>query len=130
MNPSHAVSIECVGVSSKCHAAAIIVITTSGLSAMTIARYRPRCPVLAIVRHGRCARKISVWRNIVAVHYLSEQSDRSIELVTLTGVGRGRGEIDFWNHLHKNQNNPSLPKKPIKKILTYVMLLDSLCTTM
>lgn len=73
IDPIHAMSIGCVEVSLKCHVAAIIVITTSGLSAKIIARYRPRCPVLAIVRHGKSARKISVWRNLIAVHYISKR---------------------------------------------------------
>lgn len=69
IDPAYAISIGCVEVSLKCHAAAIIVVTTTGLSAKIIARYRPRCPVLAIVRHGKCARKISTWRNLFAIHY-------------------------------------------------------------
>ncbi|XP_060844178.1 pyruvate kinase-like [Rhopalosiphum padi] len=70
INPAHAVSIGCVEVSFKCNAAAIIVITTSGLSAGVVARYRPKCPVLAIVRHGKSARKLSVWRNVIALQYI------------------------------------------------------------
>ncbi|XP_025198002.1 pyruvate kinase-like [Melanaphis sacchari] len=70
IDPAHAISIGCVEVSLKCHAAAIIVITMSGLSARLVARYRPRCPVLAIVRHGNSARRLSVWRNIIALQYI------------------------------------------------------------
>ncbi|XP_026820471.1 pyruvate kinase-like [Rhopalosiphum maidis] len=70
IDPAHAVSIGCVEVSFKCNAAAIIVITTSGLSAGVVARYRPKCPVLAIVRHGKSARKLSVWRNVIALQYI------------------------------------------------------------
>lgn len=73
IDPAHAISIGCVEVSLKCNAAAIIVITTSGLSAKIIARYRPMCPVLAILRHGKCARKISVWRNLIALHYIGNR---------------------------------------------------------
>ncbi|VVC45084.1 Pyruvate kinase,Pyruvate kinase-like, insert domain,Pyruvate/Phosphoenolpyruvate kinase-like [Cinara cedri] len=70
VDPAHAICIGCVEVSLKCHAAAIIVITTSGLSAKIVARYRPRCPVLAIIKNGKAARKITVWRNLTAVHYI------------------------------------------------------------
>ncbi|CAH1731973.1 hypothetical protein AGLY_015454 [Aphis glycines] len=70
IDPAYAISIGCVEVSFKCHAAAIIVITTSGMSARLIARYRPRCPILAIVRHGKSARKLSVWRNVIALQYI------------------------------------------------------------
>ncbi|XP_026820468.1 pyruvate kinase-like [Rhopalosiphum maidis] len=70
IDPVHAISIGCVEVSFKCHAAAIIVISTPGLSTRLITRYRPRCPVLAIVRHGKSARKLSVWRNVIALQYI------------------------------------------------------------
>lgn len=72
IDPIHAISIGCVEVSLKCPVAAIIVITTSGLSAKIIAQYRPKCPVLAIVRHGKYARKLCVWRNLISVHYIGK----------------------------------------------------------
>ncbi|KAE9541213.1 hypothetical protein AGLY_004458 [Aphis glycines] len=90
IEPAHAVSIGCVEVSFKCHAAAIIVITTSGLSARFIARYRPRCPVLAIVNHGKSARKLSVWRNVIALQYIDP-----IENVWKDIENRTRFAMDF-----------------------------------
>ncbi|CAI6353367.1 unnamed protein product [Macrosiphum euphorbiae] len=90
IDPTQAISIGCVEVSFKCHAAAIIVITTSGLSARYIARYRPRCPVLAVVRHGKSARKLSVWRNIIALQYIGP-----IENVFKDIENRTRFAMDF-----------------------------------
>lgn len=72
IDPAHVISFQCVEVSLKCNVALIIVLTTSGLSAKIIAKYRPRCPILAIIKQRNSAKKMSVWRNLVPVHYLGK----------------------------------------------------------
>ncbi|XP_050527313.1 pyruvate kinase-like isoform X2 [Daktulosphaira vitifoliae] len=73
IDPAQAISIGCVEVSLKCNATAIIVISTSGLSARNIARYRPRCPIIAITKLSKASRKLSVWRNLTIIRYLSKK---------------------------------------------------------
>ncbi|KAL1132250.1 hypothetical protein AAG570_010207 [Ranatra chinensis] len=71
LDPAHAISIAAVEASLKAHAAALIVVTTSGRSAQMIARYRPRCPILAVTRYGAVARQLNLWRGVVPVHFIS-----------------------------------------------------------
>lgn len=50
-------------------AAAIVVVTTSGRSAQTVAKYKPRCPVIAVTRYALVARQLHMWRGIVPLIY-------------------------------------------------------------
>ncbi|XP_049870336.1 pyruvate kinase-like [Pectinophora gossypiella] len=50
-------------------AAAIVVVTTTGQSAHIVAKYRPRCPVIAITRYAIIARQMHMWRGILPLHY-------------------------------------------------------------
>ncbi|CAH0605872.1 unnamed protein product [Chrysodeixis includens] len=50
-------------------ASAIIVVTTSGKSAQTVAKYRPRCPIMAVTRYAMIARQLHMWRGIVPIIY-------------------------------------------------------------
>ncbi|CAH0702878.1 unnamed protein product [Spodoptera exigua] len=53
-------------------AAAIIVVTTSGKSAQTVAKFKPRCPIIAVTRYGLVARQLHLWRGIVPLIYEDE----------------------------------------------------------
>ena len=45
------IAISVVEAAIKCNADCIIVLTRSGRAAMRIAKYRPRCPILAVTRY-------------------------------------------------------------------------------
>lgn len=70
VDPAHAICMAAVESSLKAHASGIIVVTTSGKSAILIARYRPRCPVFAVTRYGAVARKMNLYKSVLPVHVL------------------------------------------------------------
>lgn len=34
-----------------------------------MAKYRPRCPIIAVTRHEQVARQCHLWRGILPLHY-------------------------------------------------------------
>lgn len=66
----HAIAISVVDTAFKCCAAAIIVLTRSGRSARLVAKYKPRCPIIAVTRRGHISRKLRLYRGLVPFHYI------------------------------------------------------------
>ncbi|MBN1151570.1 MAG: pyruvate kinase [Dehalococcoidia bacterium] len=60
--PDDAISLAAVRIAEQVGANAILAFTTSGTTAMRVAKYRPRCPVLAVTTSDRVLRRLSmVW---------------------------------------------------------------------
>ena len=62
-------AIAAVEAAFKSQAAAIITLTTTGLTARLMAKYRPRCPIIAVTRQEQVARQCHLWRGILPLHF-------------------------------------------------------------
>uniref|UniRef100_T1I3S6 Pyruvate kinase n=1 Tax=Rhodnius prolixus TaxID=13249 RepID=T1I3S6_RHOPR len=93
VDPAHAICMAAVESSLKAHASGIIVVTTSGKSAILIARYRPRCPVFAVTRYGAVARKMNLYKSVLPVHVLSPPHpcwSKDVDLRMQEGIDYGK----------------------------------------
>ncbi|KAG5882613.1 hypothetical protein JTB14_004587 [Gonioctena quinquepunctata] len=69
MEAVYSLVISAVEAASKTNAAAIICLTASGRTARILARFRPRCPVIAITRYSRIARMLGMFKAVEALIY-------------------------------------------------------------
>lgn len=73
VDTTETVAIAVVEAALKCRAAGIICLTTSGISAHKIAKYRPQCPIFAITRNERSAKQCQAFRSIVPILFHKER---------------------------------------------------------
>ena len=97
-DPTTATAISAVSASLKVGASAIIVITTSGQSAHRVAKYRPRCPIIAISRNQQIIRQCHLFRGILPIYYpnvrkLEWTQDMDARIQFGVEYGRNRGFI-------------------------------------
>lgn len=71
IEPTEAICMSAVEVSFKTNAAVIIVCTVSGRSAELLAKYRPKCAIIAITRSPQTARRMKMYRAVYSLLYLS-----------------------------------------------------------
>lgn len=70
-------ALAAVNQSINCGAAAIVVITKTGKTAQLISRFRPKCPILAVVSNKRVARIIHLWRGTFPYLHEGDFSDKT-----------------------------------------------------
>lgn len=94
LDVAQTVAISTVEASLKSLAAAIIVITTSGRSAHLIAKYRPRCPIIAVTRNAQTARQAHLYRAILPLYYDCKYNSLKVDSHEL---GRSQTSlIEIW----------------------------------
>ncbi|OQR79860.1 pyruvate kinase muscle isozyme isoform 1 [Tropilaelaps mercedesae] len=93
---THTVAIAAVAASVQCLAGAIIVVTTTGRTAHLVARYKPRCPIIAVSRTEKTVRQAHLFRGILPLAFDGERLsdwpmdvDKRIEFAVNTGKTRG-----------------------------------------
>ncbi|XP_033296966.1 pyruvate kinase-like [Bombus bifarius] len=72
LDPLHSIIVGAVETSIKSNAAAIVVTTTTGRSAVLLSMYRPKCLILAVTRYGVVARWLQLYYGIHSLHYRTE----------------------------------------------------------
>nr|XP_022905590.1 pyruvate kinase-like isoform X1 [Onthophagus taurus] len=94
IDPAHSIAIAAVEASTKCLAAAIIVVTATGRSAHLIAKYRPNCPIIAITRNAQVARQAHLYRAILPLIYEDDRllSDwlKDVDARVQAGINLGK----------------------------------------
>ncbi|XP_043499370.1 pyruvate kinase-like [Polistes fuscatus] len=69
LDVAHSIAVGAIQTSLKCNAAAIIITTTTGRSAVLLSIYRPRCPIIAVTRFGFVARFLQIYFAVHSIHY-------------------------------------------------------------
>ena len=120
LDPLHAIIVGAVETSLKSTAAAIIVTTTTGRSAVLLSMYRPRCLILAVTRHGVVARWLQLYYGIHSLHYTSKYIFHSFKNkyapLCFTNT--------FFARLYSNQADKvelKYSRKPIYNIILHYM---------
>lgn len=69
IDPAHSVAIAAVEAAKKTLASTIIVLTVSGKSSYLLAKYRPRCPILAVTKCMQTFKQSHLYRGVIPIMY-------------------------------------------------------------
>lgn len=101
---THTIAISATTAAVLCKASAILLITTTGRSALLCSRYRPPVPILTICRHKHVARQLHLYRGIFPLHYDKDRTpdwptDVDSRIQFGIDVGKERGFIHMGDNL-------------------------------
>ncbi|KAE9415941.1 hypothetical protein Angca_005300, partial [Angiostrongylus cantonensis] len=101
---THTVVLAAITAAVKCHAAAIILVTSTGRVAMNCSRYKSPIPILAVCRHTSVCRQLNLCRAIFPIFYNKpKQNDFATDVDNRINhgieIGKSRGYISKGDFL-------------------------------
>ncbi|KAL3274640.1 hypothetical protein HHI36_016020 [Cryptolaemus montrouzieri] len=92
--PIYSLAISVVESSFKCNAAAIVIVTRTGRGARVISRFRPRCPIIAVIKLEQNAKQLHIYRGVIPIVYISKfGSDWNAEVEDRVQLGITFGKL-------------------------------------
>jgi len=74
------IAMAAVGASLELNAGAILVLTTSGLTARLLSKYRPVCPIIIVTRNECASRYSHLYRGVYPFYFPEPQPDFSVHI--------------------------------------------------
>lgn len=82
-----ATAIAAVEASFRVHAPIIIVLTSTGRSAILLSKFRPRSIIVAVTRNARTARMLNLYRGCYAIHFKTPRKEQLQEQLQQISTG-------------------------------------------
>ncbi|KAI5302412.1 Pyruvate kinase, partial [Ascosphaera atra] len=79
-SPVDAISMAAVSASHELNAGAILVLTTSGLTARMLSKFRPVCPIIMVTRNPKAARYSHLYRGVYPFVFPEAKPDFNIKI--------------------------------------------------
>lgn len=93
--PIYSLAISVVESSFKCNAAAIVIVTRTGRGAKVLSRFRPRCPIIAVIKSEQNAKQLQIYRGIIPLVFISKYgSDWNAEVEARIQLGITFGKLN------------------------------------
>lgn len=88
------IAIAATSAAVSCRASAIVVMTTTGKSAIDCSRYKPPIPIIAVSRNEQVARQLHLYQGVFPIHYrkMERESDWTTDLEKRIEAGIDEGK--------------------------------------